>query len=32
VLELRGRFYVVVELFDSWFAKASVPRAWLETM
>ncbi len=32
VLELRGRYYVVVELFDSWFAKASVPRAWLETM
>lgn len=32
VLELRGRFYVVVELFDSWFAKASVPRAWLETI
>ena len=30
VLELRGRTYVVVELFGSWFAKASVPRAWLE--
>ena len=30
VLELRGRTYVVVELLGSWFAKASVPRAWLE--
>ena len=30
VLELRGRTYVVVRLLDSWFAKASVPRAWLE--
>jgi transcription antitermination factor NusG len=30
VLELRGRTYVVVQLLDSWFAKASVPRAWLE--
>ena len=32
VLELRGRTYVVVELFNSWFAKAGVPRAWLETV
>ncbi len=32
VLELRGRTYVVVELFGSWFAKASVPRAWLEAI
>ena len=32
VLELRGRTYVVVRLLDSWFAKASVPRAWLEPM
>lgn len=32
VLELRGRTYVVVELFGSWFAKASVPRAWLESI
>ncbi len=30
VLELRGRTYVVVQLLDSWFAKASVPRTWLE--
>ncbi|MCR4860916.1 MAG: UpxY family transcription antiterminator [Bacteroidales bacterium] len=30
VLELRGKVYVVVQLLDSWFAKASVPRAWLE--
>ena len=30
VLELRGRTYVVVQLLDSWFAKACVPRAWLE--
>ena len=30
VLELRGQTYVVVQLLDSWFAKASVPRAWLE--
>ena len=30
VLELRGRTYVVVELLGSWFARASVPRAWLE--
>ena len=30
VLEFRGRTYVVVELLGSWFAKASVPRAWLE--
>ena len=30
VLQLRGRTYVVVRLLDSWFDKASVPRAWLE--
>ena len=30
VLELRGQTYVVVRLLDSWFTKASVPRAWLE--
>ena len=30
VLEFRGRTYVVVKLLDAWFAKASVPRAWLE--
>ena len=32
VLELRGRFYVVVQLLDCWFAKASVPRSWLEPL
>jgi hypothetical protein len=30
VLEFRGRTYVVVELLGSWFARADVPRAWLE--
>ncbi|MBQ1673947.1 MAG: UpxY family transcription antiterminator [Bacteroidales bacterium] len=30
VLELRGQTYVVVELLGCWFARASVPRAWLE--
>ena len=30
VLELRGRIYVVVSLLDCVFAKADVPRAWLE--
>ncbi|MBR1435694.1 MAG: transcriptional regulator, partial [Bacteroidales bacterium] len=30
VLELRGKIYVVVSLLDSIFAKADVPRAWLE--
>lgn len=30
VLEFHGRTYVVVELLGSWFARASVPRAWLE--
>lgn len=30
VIELHGRFYVVVSLADSLFAKARVPRAWLE--
>ena len=29
-LEFKGRTYVGVRLLDSWFAKASVPRAWLE--
>ena len=32
VLELRGKIYVVVSLLDSIFAKADVPRAWLEKM
>lgn len=32
VVELQGRQYVVVSLLDSLFARASVPRAWLETM
>ena len=30
VLELRGETYVVVNLLGSFFAKAQVPRAWLE--
>ena len=30
VIELHGKFYVVVSLADSLFAKARVPRAWLE--
>ena len=30
ILELQGRNYVVVSLLDSLFARASVPRAWLE--
>lgn len=30
VLEFRGRTYVVVGLLGSWYARASVPRAWLE--
>ena len=30
VLELQGRFYVVVGLLDCLFARARVPRAWLE--
>ena len=30
VLEFHGRTYVVVGLLGSWFARASVPRAWLE--
>ena len=30
VLEFRGRTYVVVGLLDCWFARAEVPRAWLE--
>lgn len=30
VLELQGRFYVVVSLCGCVFAKARVPRAWLE--
>ena len=32
ILELQGRHYVVVSLLDSLFARASVPRAWLETI
>ena len=32
VAELQGRHYVVVSLLDSLFARASVPRAWLETL
>ena len=30
VLELRGRLYVVVGLLDCCYAKAQVPRSWLE--
>ncbi len=30
VIELHGKFYVVVSLADCLFAKARVPRAWLE--
>lgn len=30
VLELRGRYYVVVGLLDCYYAKAQVPRSWLE--
>lgn len=29
VLEIHGEFYVVVELLG-WYARASIPRAWLE--
>ena len=32
VLELHGKVYVVVSLCDSIFAKARVPRAWLEKL
>jgi transcription antitermination factor NusG len=30
VLEIQGRFYVVVGLLNCLFARARVPRAWLE--
>jgi transcription antitermination factor NusG len=30
VLQFQGRYYVVVSLLDSIFAKASVPRSWIE--
>ena len=30
VLEFQGRYYVVVSLLDSLFAKARVPKSWLE--
>lgn len=30
VIEFHGRFYVVVSLLDSLFAKARVPRSWIE--
>ena len=32
VLEFHGRTYVVVQLLGSWFARADVPRAWLEKL
>jgi ribosomal protein L24 len=30
VIEFNGRYYVVVSLLDSLFAKARVPRSWIE--
>ena len=30
VLEFQGRYYVVVSLLDSLFARARVPKSWLE--
>ena len=30
VIEFQGRYYVVVSLLDSLFAKARVPKSWLE--
>ncbi len=30
VIEFQGRYYVVVSLLESLFAKARVPRSWLE--
>ena len=30
ILEFRGRTYVVVGIMGSWFARACVPRAWLQ--
>ena len=32
ILEAQGKNYVVVSLLDSLFARASVPRAWLEVI
>lgn len=32
ILEFKGRVYVVVELLGSFFAKANVPRTWLEVI
>ena len=32
VIEFQGRYYVVVSLMDSIFAKARVPRSWLERL
>ena len=32
ILEFKGRVYVVVELLGSFFAKANVPRSWLEVI
>ena len=32
VIEFQGRYYVVVSLLDSLFAKAQVPRSWIERM
>jgi hypothetical protein len=30
VIEFQGRYYVVVSLLDSLFARARVPKSWLE--
>lgn len=32
VIEFQGRYYVVVSLLESLFARARVPRSWLETV
>ena len=32
VIEFQGRYYVVVSLLESLFAKARVPRSWLEVV
>ena len=32
VIEFQGRYYVVVSLLDSLFARARVPKSWIEKM
>ena len=32
VIQFQGKYYVVVSLLDSFFAKARVPRSWLENL